>query len=226
MSENKKIVVIGDSHSSLFDDNHTERKRGYWEDNSLKDFFDVRWLGPLTLWRICRDKENCIDFKNDVMYNPTGTIRLSTKIELGQNVILVFGEIDVRCHIFNNSGESYKQLIDNMILNLGDFLFKYKDNYKIHICSILPPMSEEKCTSPDSHFPFVGSDLYRSEATLYFNLKLKELTVNMSFGYFDIYEMYSDENNMLDFDKSDKIVHGIKIKELENYIKTYFSYEK
>jgi hypothetical protein len=226
MSESKKIVVIGDSHSSLFDNNHTERKRGSWEDSALESLFDVRWLGPLTLWRVIRDRENCINFKEGVMYDPTGSMQISTKLELGQDVILVFGEIDIRCHIYNIKGELYRQLIDKMILNLEDFLSKHKDSYKIHICSILPPMSEAKCTSPDSHFPFIGSDSYRCEVTKYFNSKLKELTDNINLGYFDIYEMYSDENNMLEFDKSDTIVHGIKTKELENYIKKYFSYEK
>lgn len=226
MSENKKIVVIGDSHSSLFDNNHNERKRGFWEDQNLTNLFDVRWLGPLTMWRVCRDKNNCIDFSKDLRYDPTGNMIVSTQLELGQDVILVFGEIDIRCHIYNHGKDNYKQVVDNMIHELGVFLSAYKNDYKIHLCSIMPPMVSEKCTSPDSHFPFVGSNEYRSEVTMYFNSKLKELAQLNSMGYFDIYKMYADENNMLDFDKSDKIVHGIKIKELEDYIKTYFNYGK
>jgi len=224
MNENKKIVVIGDSHSSLFDNNHNERKRGVWEDQSLAELFDVRWLGPLTLWRLCRDKENCIDFSKDLNYDPTGNMIVSTKLEPGQDVILVFGEIDIRCHIYNHG--NYHQVVDNMISELRTFLSVYKNDYKIHLSSIIPPMPSEKCTSPDSHFPFVGSNNYRRDVTLYFNSKLKELSQNNGMGYFDIHKMYSDENNMLEFEKSDKIVHGIKIKELEDYIKEYFNYGK
>ncbi len=39
-----KIVVIGDSHSQLFD-NNIILKRGSWVNNEL-NIFDVRWLGP------------------------------------------------------------------------------------------------------------------------------------------------------------------------------------
>jgi hypothetical protein len=58
--------------------------------------------------------------------------------------------------------------------------------------------------------------------TLYFNSKLKEICVTNNIGYFDTHTQFSDENNMIDFGKSDKIVHAIKTKELEDYIKEYF----
>ncbi len=218
----KKIVVIGDSHADLFSDDDERTKRGKWSNRDYVDMFDVRWLGPLTYWRVCRDMEKSLDLNNGVLYNPTGLKTVSTKVEIGTDVMLVFGEIDVRCHIKKHAGDNYKNLIDDMSSILNNIIIKYKDSYNLHICSIIPPMCEEKCISPNDSFPFVGDDKYRSLSTLYFNSKLKEISENNNIGYFDIHTQFADENNMLDFDKSDKIVHAIKTKHFEDYIKEYF----
>ena len=87
-------------------------------------------------------------------------------------------------------------------------------------------MYENKCISPNSDLPFIGSDEYRRDATLYFNINLFYVSNKYNIGYFDLHKLYADDANMLDFDKSDKIVHGIKTLELENYIREYFGYGK
>ena len=217
-----KIVIIGDSHADLFSDDDIITKRGKWVNRDYVNLFDVRWLGPLTYWRICRDKEVAMDFHNGVSYNPTGQKSVSTKIEIGSDVMIVFGEIDIRCHIKNHGGDDYKSLIDDMSSTINGIVESYKDSYNLHLCSITPPMCEDKCISTNINLPFVGDDEYRSEVTLYFNSKLKEICVTNNIGYFDTHTQFSDENNMIDFGKSDKIVHAIKTKELEDYIKEYF----
>jgi hypothetical protein len=215
-----KIVAIGDSHCDIFN-THPSRKRGIGIDKNLYDFFDCRWLGPITFWRICRDRETSLDFDNGVSYNPSPGCETNSKLKEGQNVVLFFGEIDVRCHILKS--DDYKSTVDDMVLQMSEFIKKYRDRYKIHMSSILPPMRESTCSSHNSELPFVGSDSSRSEVTLYFNNKIREMCYTLSIGYFDVYAIYVDDENMLDPDKSDGIVHATKNESLEGYIKNYFN---
>lgn len=223
----EKIVLLGDSHCDLFNEDPT-RKRGTWLDKNLSDKFDCRWLGPITLWRVCRDKRNAVDFENPIYYYPNIGCDTNTKLIPGQTVILFFGEIDVRCHLYNF--QPIEKTIESMCKNLKEWLFNFIDKYDIHISSIMPTMALEKCTSSVSSLTFLGDNQFRSNATLYFNNTIKKICQELHIGYFDIYNLYADENNLLNFNKSDGIVHGIKTIDLENYIKTYFkerlNYEK
>lgn len=214
-----KIIVMGDSHCDLFH-NDQRRKRGQWSDSFFTNLFDCRWLGPVTFWRVCRDKNKSIDFENGIRYVPSPGCDTTTEVSKEQTLILFFGEIDIRCHI-GKYGD-YKNTIDDMCENMYEFLSNYKD-YNIHFSSILPPMYSDKCIASNSDLPFIESDEYRSDATLYFNKKIKELCDKLNFGYFDIYPLYVDDEGMIDISKSDKIVHGIKTKDLEDYIKLYFN---
>lgn len=212
-----KIVTIGDSHSQLFA-NEDRFKRGLWVDETLEQHFDVRWLGPVTFWRLCRDKKSFIDFDSNIKHDPYSNMSVTTKLNENQNVIICLGEIDIRYHILNH-GENYKQTIDVMVNDLYSYLDTYKNRYKIHICSILPPMTKFE----HEDIPFVGTDEQRRDITLYFNQKLKELSENLKLGFFDLTPIYANENNMLEVSKSDNIVHAIKTLELEQKIKEYFN---
>jgi hypothetical protein len=214
-----KIVVIGDSHSQLFS-NLPQLNRGVWSSNEF-DIFDVRWLGPVTYWRLSRDGDNFINFNSDIFYTPHFGFDVTTKVNIDDDIMISLGEIDIRCNLLKNY-DNYKDGIDLIINNLTKYLNRYLD-YKIHLISIIPPISKEKCTSHNSELPFIGSDKDRSDMTIYFNHQLKELSDKIGFKYFDIYSLYKDKDGMLDFDKSDKIVHGLKNNELENYIKKYFN---
>ncbi len=215
----EKIVLIGDSHCDLFNE-ELMRKRGLWSDKNLSDKFDCRWLGPVTFWKVCRDQRRAIDFENGVYYDPHPGCGTNTKLNPGQTVVLFFGEIDVRCHLYNF--QPVEKTIDMMCENLKQLLLNFVGKYDIHISSILPPMASKKCISPNSSLPFLGDDDFRANATIYFNNSIKSICQELNVGYFDIYSLYCDENNLLEFDKSDGIVHGVKTIDLENYIKLYF----
>jgi lysophospholipase L1-like esterase len=143
---------------------------------------------------------------------------VTTKLEENQHVIICLGEIDIRYHLLNH-GENYKETIDSMVKDFGDYLSSYGNRYNIHICSILPPV--KKFEHPD--IPFLGSDAERRDMTMYFNEKLKELSVQLNLGFFDLTPLYVNEENMLEVSKSDNIVHAIKTLELEEKIKQYFN---
>ena len=42
-------------------------------------------------------------------------------------------------------------------------------------------------------------------------------------GYFDIFDLYADEHDMMSLEKSDHIVHAMKTPELEIRIQEYFN---
>jgi hypothetical protein len=212
-----KIVTMGDSHSQLFA-NVPQFKRGIWNDTNLEKYFDVRWLGPVTFWRLCRDKKDFIDFDTDIRHCPHIGMEVTTKIEENQNIILCFGEIDIRYHILKQN-KNYKQTIDDMIIEFYNYMKAYVNKYKIHICSIIPPMSSKLS---EEQIPFIGTDEERRDVTIYFNQKLEDISKKLNFGFFDLTPLYSNDDKMLSVDKSDNIVHAIKTIELEDKIKQYF----
>lgn len=212
------ITVIGDSHSTLYS-NVPERNRGQWIDPSLSFLFDTRWLGPYTLWRLCREQQKFVDLKSKIYYNSTG-ITTHTQCDT-KNVLLVFGEIDMRCHICKFFPVEEK--IDEMVSLLCNFMLKYNKEFNLHFQSIVPTIYRENFGDKKPLFPFVGNDTERRDATLYMNEKIKAMCETNGFGYFDIFDLYADENNMMDFDKSDGIVHAMKTPELETRIKEYFN---
>lgn len=219
----KKIAVIGDSHASLYSDIGT-RGRGVWSDQTLNNMFDVKWIGPVTYWRLCRDQKQFIDFDKDIIYAPS-SCRMTTKCEEGQHILFVLGEIDVRCNILKH-GADYKSTIDTMINQIKEFAVSYGDKFHFHFQSILPTIYRVNFGDKIPLFPFVGNDDERRDVTLYFNEKLNILCKEINAGYFDIFDIYADENNMMLLEKSDRIVHAMKTLELEEYIKEYFKDEQ
>lgn len=212
-----RIVVIGDSHSQLFS-NSPNLGRGTWNDLEC-DIFDVRWMGPVTYWRLCRDQLGFIDFNSDITYSPYPNMNISTRIDKDVNIFITLGEIDIRCNIHKYG--DYTITIDNMAKQIDTFVSNFYRDFKIHLCSIVPPINRDKCISENKEFPFIGSDSDRMNSTLYFNNKLYEISKKYNLGYFDIHLLYKNSEGMMDTEKSDYIVHAKKTEELEKYIKEY-----
>jgi len=212
-----RTVVIGDSHSQLFS-NIESLGRGVWDDPCC-DIFDVRWIGPVTYFRLCRDKNDFIDFNRDIIYNSANNSTVSTRIEKGGSILLSLGEIDIRCNIHKHG--DYRVTIDKMSDEIDSYVNQYIDDFDLHLCSILPPINKNNCISENKEFPFIGTDEERRDSTIYFNEKLLGISKKYRIGYFDVYSLYKNEYNMLDIEKSDNIVHAKKTKELEKYIREY-----
>jgi len=216
----KKVVVIGDSHATLYS-NNPERNRGQWIDPSLENLFDTRWIGPVTFWRLCRDQEKFIDFDSDIRYNQCG-INMTTRVEGDHQILIVLGEIDVRCNILKFGYENYRETVDEMCLSIKKFLEMYSNRFSIHLQSIVPTIYRENFPPTKPLFPFVGNDSERRDVTIYFNRKLKEMSEELSIGYFNIFDLYADNDDMMILEKSDHIVHAMKTPELEQYIREYW----
>jgi len=216
-----RIVVIGDSHASLYS-NVPARNRGVWKDSSLANLFDVKWLGPYTFWRLCREQRKFIDLDRPLQYS-AGGVRCNTKVHPNQEVMIVLGEIDVRCHILKFGYNKYEDTVNSMIEYIKKFINGYDNKFKFHFQSIVPTIYKVNFGDKVPLFPFVGNDNERRDVTLYFNKRLKEMCAELGSGYFDIFDIYADENNMMVLEKSDHIVHAMKNLELEERIKEYFT---
>ena len=144
----KRIVVLGDSHSQLFANNPNFR-RGLWIDPNLEAIFDVRWLGPVTYWRLCRDQETFINLTKPVSYTPYPGMTVTTACEYDQEVIISLGEIDIRSNILKYNPTNFVEGIDNMLDKISTFINNNKQHAKLHLLSIIPPIRSADCQSPN-----------------------------------------------------------------------------
>jgi len=156
----------------------------------------IHHLGPKLCYSIGRDGINITDGYN---------------VNNGDTVIFCFGEIDCRCHIHKYITESndYKSIINTIIHN---YFIKIKkavdsfDNLKTFIYNIVPPI--EKYNTPENpEYPYLGTDEERKAYVLYFNEKLQHKCIEYNFGFFNIYNNYTDSNGFLNKSLSDGNVH-------------------
>ena len=121
--------------------------------------------------------------------------------------IFCFGEIDVRCLIYNQIHEKKRQedevintLVDNYIDNC---LSVYSE---IGIMSVVPP-SRHDPEKNNVNFPFIGSDKDRSRYTCKLNSRLEEKCKEKNLLYINIYDAYKDSEGFLSREYSDGDVH-------------------
>jgi hypothetical protein len=176
-----KIHVIGDSH--------TEEFKGL-------QYCHLHHLGPITMHRVGRDGLTILNFR-------------TLKVKEGDLVVLVFGEIDARCHIGKQrdlKGRPLDEIIDTLVRNYLLTIQYNQATYKkvsAIVYTITPPT--EQIYSSD--FPFYGSLLDRVEITQKLNSKLHELAPHFNIVVLDVYEDYADANGVLIPELSDGTVH-------------------
>jgi len=157
----------------------------------------------ITMHRVGRDKLSLLNFsKNNVKNNDA--------------VILIFGEIDCRCHIkkqilLNREYNAIiSELVDEYIKAIEINVAKYK-KLDIILCSIVPPTRQsdfEKINEPISHeFPFIGTDKERVKFTQDINELLKVKCTNNKYTFLDFHNDYCDKEGLLNFELSDQNVH-------------------
>ena len=129
--------------------------------------------------------------------------------------VLSFGEIDVRCLIYNQiheKGREEDEVINTLVDNYVSRLFSlHKD---IAILSIVPPIdfftggyqSNKNC----SLFPFIGPDECRVRYTKKMNDRLKKNCQEKGLVFVDIYSPYVDDKGFLNKESSDGAIHIMK----------------
>ncbi len=123
-----------------------------------------------------------------------------SKIDKKRDVVmLVFGEIDARVHIYLQYGKSGRNvsidtLIDRTVDNYGQVIGRIKaDGFAVCVHGIPPAASKEFITA----LPFTGKPRERSEISRKFNQKLRERCESLGAPYIDIQSIASDENGFI-----------------------------
>ena len=184
------IFIYGDSHAR-FSFKGFEKEHINKSENSI------------TMHRIGRD--NIIVNCDPKEHNANSTI------------ILVYGEIDCRCHIqrqINNGrleDDVIAELVDNYFLTIQSNVDK---NIQVVIVGVIPQTRQydyEVRHGPILHeFPFIGTDADRVRYTNKLNKRLEEKCGETGSGYyyFNPYDYYTrEEDGTLKYELSDNIVH-------------------
>jgi len=175
---NKSLLhVIGDSHAISFEGD---------------PLFVWHHLGPATAHNL--KNKNSKTGSNIKLF----TI-INNLISKKDIVILNFGEIDCRIHIYyqyhkNKKKISISKLIENTISNYGEVLNKVKKkNINFFVLSIAPASNQDNFYD----YPFYGSKEIRSKIHKEFNEKLKRYCKIKNYNFIDIYPKVSDKKGLI-----------------------------
>jgi lysophospholipase L1-like esterase len=114
-------------------------------------------------------------------------------------LLLVFGEIDARVHIYlqyekNNEKISIERLIDATVEKYGETIRRLKDEGFAVCVHGLPPAARKDF---ESNLPFLGSPEQRSEISREFNRKLGEFCQRSGVAFIDMQSIAADENGFI-----------------------------
>jgi hypothetical protein len=171
------IHAIGDSHTKAF--------------KKVK-FFIVHHIGPATAYNLNKDISSTNSKKK--------MFAIINKLNREKDIImLVFGEIDCRIHIYNQYKKSkgkftIEMLIEDTISNYGQVLEQLNlMDIKFFVLGIPPASRQENIYD----YPFYASSKMRSKINMEFNNRIKEYCTDMGIRYMDIYSKVSDENGFI-----------------------------
>ena len=114
-------------------------------------------------------------------------------------LLLVFGEIDARVHIYlqyekNNRKKSIEKLLDDTVNNYGRTISQLKEDGFAVCVHGLPPAAK---TDFESELPFLGSPEQRSYISRVFNEKLSEFCHRTGVLFADVRSISADENGFI-----------------------------
>lgn len=157
-------------------------------------------VNSITMYRIGRDNKI-------VNHNPTDH-------DSNSSIIVVYGEIDCRCHIHKQislgreEDDVIQELVHAYFNTLKNNLLVYK---RIIVVAIIPPTQQkdyEDMNGPITHeFPFIGTDEDRSRYTRKMNQVIESYCKEYGYIYFDPFESCTRENGCLKYEYSDRTVH-------------------
>ncbi len=170
------IHVVGDSHVIPF--------RGSMP-------FLAHHLGATTAYNLVN--------KNSSTKSHEKLFKVIGKIRKKDVVMLCFGEIDCRIHIYyqhrkSNGKYSINELIDWTISNYGQVMAQLKER-GVNFCVY--------CVSPATNveneykYPFYGTPEIRSQINRTFNDKLRAFCVMNGYRFIDIYDKVADKDGLM-----------------------------
>ena len=166
-------------------------------------------LWPKLMYSVWRDWLNLLDISKPEYW-----------VKDWDNIVFCFGEIDCRCHIHKYQLKWVKNVIESMI---DSYMETIVDNVslfrklKVYVYNVVPPASNSwRDNDPD--FPFLWSDNDRLWYVMRMNNQIKSRCEDLGFTYVDIFDQYSDIENMLDERYSDGHVHIKNPKYLQQFL--------
>jgi hypothetical protein len=174
---NKPLVhVVGDSHVVPF--------RGSMP-------FLAHHLGAATAYNLNR--------KNSTTKSNEQLFKVINKLGKRDLVMLSFGEVDWRIHIYyqhkkSNGKCSMEELIDRTISNYGEVMAQLKER-GVNFCVY--------CISPATHvgneykYPFYGTPQIRSQMNRTFNERLRTFCEINGYKFIDIYDKVTDKDGLM-----------------------------
>ncbi len=179
----QKVFVIGDSHS-IFG----------WQG------VYYNWLRARTCYRF--GKKNLQDYNLRHLVKDSG---------LSNNDIVIFsvGEVDCRCHIHKHVSKtrSYQNVIDDLIKGYMETIALLINDSGLklypYVYNVVPP--RKSCYDPER--PIMACKEDRLKFAKYFNLRAKQECAKNNFGFFDVYDKYSDSEGYLIYELSDGFHH-------------------
>ena len=170
------VHVVGDSHVVPF--------RGSMP-------FLAHHFGATTAYNL--PKKNSSTKSNEQLF------KVINKLGKRDIVMLSFGEIDCRIHIYyqhkkSNEKYSVSDLIDRTISNYGEVMAQLKErgvNFCVYCVSPAAKVGNEY------KYPFYGTPEVRSQINRTFNEKLRAFCQKNGYRFIDIYDKVADENGFM-----------------------------
>ena len=180
------IHVIGDSHGKVFRGNRQ---------------FIVHHLGAATAHNLA--KQQSTTSSNRKLFN------IIDSISRKDVVLLVFGEIDCRIHIYyqyrkNGERRAIDELVDDTVSNYGEVLEKLRNLGVNFVVYGVPPATEVR---NEYRYPFYASPEVHCRISSIFNERLKDLCSKRDYPYIDIHSRFSDENGFMLKDSAADEIH-------------------
>jgi hypothetical protein len=176
-ARNKPLVhVVGDSHVVPF--------RGSMP-------FLAHHLGAATAYNL--PKKNSSTKSNEKLF------KVIDKLGKSDIVMLSFGEIDCRIHIYyqhkrSNDKYSIEELIDRTISNYGEVMAQLKQR-GVNLC--IYSVSPATKVGNEYKYPFYGTPEVRSQINRMFNEKLRAFCKQSGYTFIDIYDKVADKDGLM-----------------------------
>lgn len=144
-------------------------------------------------------------------------------IEPNDCIVFCFGEIDVRCHVYNHTKEGdFHSVIVHIVEKYFDSILMCIDcikDRKVKICIyFIPPTPRVDTAIKNPNYPFMGTDEERKQYVLYMNSLLRQGCEKNDFTFINLYEDYCDSDGFLNSEMSDGHVHIQDVKPLVDFI--------
>ncbi|MBM3149200.1 MAG: hypothetical protein FJ008_02070 [Chloroflexi bacterium] len=181
------IHVIGDSHAMPF---------------VFKTPFVIHHISQATAYNL--NKEN--SFSRSKQHLHAFLQRINKRRDV---LLLVFGEIDARVHIYSqyckrNKAVNIAEIIQATVEKYGETIKKLRDQGFAVCIHGIPPAARKNYTSS---LPFTGSTQERSQISTIFNRQLRNFCHDNAVAYIDVQTVSADDEGFISDEYAADDVH-------------------